>query len=137
MFIPIINCSFFGVDYYFYTIGQRKGLGIPYKFPIYVTKINKKKNTIQVVPVSETYSKKLIADNVNWLLADRKKTIKVKAMIRYRHKSAEGIVTQINSRKIKVSFSRPQRSVAPGQSIVLYKGRRVLGGGRIKEVLSD
>lgn len=116
----------------FYTIGQRKGLGISAAKPLYVTAIEPEKNTVIVGPKEQTYSSELVADNLNWI-ADTlpKKSIKVKARVRYRHPEAEAIVRMIDENNVHVKFAKPQMAITPGQAVVFYDGDIVIGGGSI------
>jgi tRNA-specific 2-thiouridylase len=116
----------------FYTVGQRKGLGISAPKPLYVTAINAQKNTIIVGPKEQVYSRELVADNLNWIAgAVPKKSIKAKTRVRYRHPEADSIVNIIDASNAHVKFNKPQISVTPGQAVVLYDGDTVIGGGRI------
>ncbi|MDD5491060.1 MAG: tRNA 2-thiouridine(34) synthase MnmA [bacterium] len=116
----------------FYTIGQRKGLGIAAAHPLYVKAINKKKNVLVVAPGREIYQKRLTADKI--ILTPLKKftaPIKVKAKIRSAHKEAQCIIAPLGKDKLKVEFSTGQWAITPGQAIVFYKGNIILGGGKI------
>jgi tRNA-specific 2-thiouridylase len=116
----------------FYTVGQRKGLGISAPKPLYVTAINAQKNTIIVGPKEKTYSSELVADNLNWMAgAVPKKSIKVKTRVRYRHPEADTIVNIIDENNVHVKFIKPQMAITPGQAVVFYDGDTVIGGGRI------
>ena len=116
-----------------YTIGQRKGLGISYKEPLYVVGLNKEKNEVIVGTEKNLYSKKLYATNINWLVFDSLNSqIECYAKVRYRAKEAKAMIIKENE-KIKVEFEEPQRAITPGQSVVFYdKNGIVLGGGIIK-----
>jgi len=118
-----------------YTIGQRKGIEIGGTGPYYATKMDYKKNILYVVNDGNDkslYSNKLTAKNVNWLLDDEPKfPLKCQAVIRYRHKPVECVVTK-NKTNYQVKFKEPQRAVTPGQSVVFYKKDEMLGGGIIK-----
>lgn len=110
---------------WFYTIGQRKGIGFS-KGPFYVLDKDIKKNTLIVTKnEKDLYKKELIVKNVNWA-SEIKFPLKVMAKIRYRHKLASAIVD-----KNKVIFTKPQRAITPGQSVVFYRGQELLGGGVI------
>ena len=110
---------------WFYTIGQRKGIGFS-KGPFYVLDKDIKKNTLIVTKnEKDLYKKELIVKNVNWA-SEIKFPLKVMAKIRYRHKLASAVVD-----KNKVIFTKPQRAITPGQSVVFYKGQELLGGGVI------
>lgn len=117
---------------YYYTIGQRKGLGIANPVPLYVLGFNKNKNEVIVGPVEELFSKEIIVKNINLLLIDDlERPIRVKTKIRYAAKEAESVIEKINEDTVKVVFDEPQRGVTPGQSAVFYKDDIVLGGGKI------
>lgn len=116
-----------------YTIGQRKGLGISYKEPLYVIKLNMNKNEVIVGSESDLYSSELIATDLNWQAIDKiEETLELKAKVRYRAKEADCTVIPIENKKVKVIFKEPQRAITPGQSIVFYDGNIVVGGGKIK-----
>lgn len=115
-----------------YTIGQRKGLSIAYKEPLYVIKLDKQRNAVIVGAEEDLYSKELYAENINILLGDSLKSeTRVKAKIRYRSKEAKATIYPEKNNRIKVIFDEPQRAITPGQSIVFYQDDIVLGGGKI------
>jgi tRNA-specific 2-thiouridylase len=117
----------------FYTIGQRKGLGISYKEPLYVTAIDQGRNAIIVGTKEEVYSDGLIASEINWIaIEELKQPIEVKARIRYLHKEAEAIVSPLEEDKVRVKFKEPQMAITPGQAVVFYDDDSVIGGGTIK-----
>ena len=116
---------------YKYTIGQRKGLGISYKVPLFVLGFNKEKNEVIVGEEKELYKKEIIVNDINLLLFDKiEKIIEVDVKTRYSSKMAKAIITQIED-KIKVEFLEPQRAITPGQSAVFYIDDIVVGGGKI------
>lgn len=116
----------------YYTIGQRKGLGVAYKEPLYVLKLDEQKNEVIVGIEKELYSNILYTKELNFLLdIDLSKPIRVKAKIRYRAKEAQAILYPEENRTVKVEFEEPQRAITPGQSVVFYIGDIVLGGGKI------
>lgn len=118
----------------FYTIGQRRGLGIAHTEPLYVTAIDIKNNRLIVGPKAEVMKKGLIAERLNWIAIDKMgRPIKVKAKIRYNHKKAEAVVTRIGEDTVKVEFDKPQEAPTPGQAVVFYDKDIVIGGGWIKE----
>lgn len=117
----------------FYTIGQRRGLGIAYKEPLYVIKIDVVKNEIIVGTKKDVFKKELIADNLNWIPFDvPSKTFRAKAKIRYKHKKADATISVLNKDEVKVVFDEPQEAPTPGQAVVFYDGDAVMGGGWIK-----
>ena len=116
----------------YYTIGQRKGLGISEKHPLYVIELNKEKNEVVVGKEEDIYSNELYADNVNYTLnKEIKEPIEIMAKIRYSAKEAKAVLIPINDRKVKIEFEEPQRAVTKGQSVVFYLDDVVLGGGKI------
>lgn len=117
----------------FYTVGQRRGLGIPEKAPLYVIAIEPRKNTIVVGGKEQIYGSELIASGLNWLTINRlKEPITVKAKIRYRHHEAEALVSPLDEDRVYVKFAEPQMAITPGQAIVFYDGDTVIGGGLIE-----
>lgn len=117
----------------YYTIGQRKGLGISYKYPLYVVDIDLKNNQVIVGEEKDLYKNKLYADNVNFLLnIDKTNPIKVKAKVRFRAEPKEAILI-IKDEYVEVEFEEQQRAITPGQSVVFYiDDDIVLGGGIIR-----
>ena len=119
---------------YKYTIGQRKGLGISYSEPLYVTKVDSQKNQVIVGKEKELYTKKLYATKLNWQINIPKKEtkeFKCLAKIRYRAKEAKATIF-FEEDKVKVEFEEKQRAITPGQSIVFYDDDGILlGGGKI------
>lgn len=119
-----------------YTVGQRKGLGIAYKEPLYVLKLDNKKNEVIVGTEKELYENTLYAKELNFLIKeiDLTKPIEVMAKIRYRSVPAKATLEVINNNNEKIAkleFEEPQRAITPGQSVVFYLDDIVLGGGKI------
>ena len=120
---------------YNYTIGQRKGLGISYKVPLFVLGFNPAKNEVIVGEEKELYKKEITVTDINLLLVDEiKEPMEVNVKTRYSSKVAKAKIMQ-NGNEIKVEFEEPQRAITPGQSAVFYVGDIVLGGGKIAEVV--
>ena len=116
----------------FYTIGQRKRLGISAKEPLYVTNIDPEKNAIVVGNKEELYRDELIASELNWIAERPAQSIKAKAKIRYRSKDAEAVIAPLEQNKVYVRFKEPQMAITPGQAVVFYDGEVVIGGGTIE-----
>ena len=117
----------------FYTIGQRKGLGISAREPRYVTAIDPEKNVIIAGSKEDVYGDSLIASGLNWIATkELKQPTKVRAKIRYLHDEAEATVTPLGRDEVYVKFNEPQMAIAPGQAVVFYHGDIVLGGGTIE-----
>ena len=116
---------------YKYTIGQRKGLGISYKVPLFVLGFDIEKNEVIVGEEKELYKKEITVDEINLLLVNEiNESIEVDVKTRYSSKVAKAKIVQEDN-KIKVTFDEPQRAITPGQSAVFYIGDIVLGGGKI------
>ena len=117
---------------YNYTIGQRKGLGISYKVPLFVLGFNKAKNEVIVGEEKELYKKEITVTDINLLLVDKiEEPMEVDVKTRYSSKVAKAKIEQ-DGENIKVTFDETQRAITPGQSAVFYVGDIVLGGGKIK-----
>lgn len=117
---------------YNYTIGQRKGLGISYKVPLFVIGFNKNKNELIVGEESEIYQKEMIVNNINLLLVDKlegKTDVNVK--VRYSSKEEKATIEMIGEDMIKVTSENPVARITPGQSAVFYIDDIVFGGGKI------
>lgn len=115
-----------------YTVGQRKGLGLPMKHPVYVKKIDALNNKVILSTNEELFETTLTASDVNWISGEApSEPVHVSAKIRYRHKEQPCTVTPVGKDKIKVVFDEPQRAITPGQAVVMYDGDVVLGGGTI------
>lgn len=118
-----------------YTIGQRKGLGIAFGEPMYVTDVNPADNTVTLGKNDELFRKTLIAENLNLIsVSEIKEPMKIKARVRYRHTEQPATLTQLSDTSAMVEFDEPQRAITPGQAVVFYLGDCVVGGGTIKRV---
>jgi tRNA-specific 2-thiouridylase len=117
-----------------YTIGQRHGLGIASKEPLYVCRIQPETDEVVVAPREHLFSRSLIAEEFHWIgqLPDAR-AITVQAQIRYRHPPAQGTLTILSADRVRYDFDEPQWAITPGQALVCYEGDRVLGGGWIRK----
>ena len=116
-----------------YTIGQRKGLLIAYSEPLYVVGFDTVLNRLIVSTKDNTYSKGLIAGDVNWICAQPAgHSFAAQVKIRSAQQPVNCVVYPQGGNEIKVFFETPQSAVAPGQAAVLYDGDTVLGGGTIE-----
>jgi len=116
-----------------YTIGQRRGLGIAYSEPLYVTGIDVKANKVIVGTKKDVLSSSLVADRLNWISIEKPEgPFKAKAKIRYNAKKADCTVTPAGKDEVRVDFDLPQEAPTPGQAVVFYDDDIVIGGGWIK-----
>ncbi len=119
-----------------YTIGQRRGIEIGGTGPHYAAKLDYRNNVLYVVQNWDgeiLYKDNLVAKKVNWLSGKTpKRTFKCQAVIRYGHPAVPCLVSPKSETEYSVKFTKPQRAVTPGQSVVFYNKQQVLGGGLIK-----
>ena len=115
-----------------YTIGQRKGLGIPSNRLLYVKAIDPKSNQVVLSGNDALFSQQLTGENFNWIAWEAPpRQFRCSAKIRYRQTEQPCEVTVEEDGSVQVLFDRPQRAITPGQAVVLYDGDTVLGGGTI------
>lgn len=115
-----------------YTIGQRKGLGLALKKPAYVLDIDVAGNRVILGDNEELFTRELTASDFNWVsMAPAKSDIRASARIRYRHHEAPATIIPLSEDKVKIIFDEPQRAITRGQSVVVYDGDYVIGGGII------
>lgn len=115
-----------------YTIGQRKGLGIALGKPMFVCGKNMQENTVTLGTEDKLFSSSLDASEINFIAFDRLSApISVEAKIRYSHTSAKATLEQTSECSFHLEFDTPQRAITKGQSVVLYDGDYILGGGII------
>ena len=116
-----------------YTIGQRKGLGIAIGKPAFVTKMDTETNQITIGDNDDLFSRYVTAEDVfftsgsasDWDGKD------VKAKVRYAAQPSEAKL-EVDGNNIMLTFEEPQRAATPGQSLVIYSGDKVIGGGFIR-----
>lgn len=118
--------------YYCYTIGQRRGLGISAPQSLYVTEIRPEENKVVLGSNDDLFHSHLTADNFNWIEEVRPDEV-IKARIRYHQVEKEATARVTQDGRVEVDFLEPQRAITKGQSVVLYRGDAVVGGGRIIE----
>ena len=128
---------------WFYTIGQRKGIGLS-GGPYYVLSKDFEKNLLIVTKNKrDLFKKELITKEVNWISGKEprlrqcfdgqaKLPLKIKAKIRYHHNPASATIYKIQDTRYKILFDQPQPAITPGQSVVFYSGQELLGGGVIR-----
>ncbi len=125
----------------FYTVGQRRGLGVAEGGPYYVVALSPEENTVIVGREADLFADALVAERVNVLpFGELTGERSVLATIRYRHPPVEAVLRPADSGKVLVQFARPIRAIAPGQGVVFYDPQDpdlVIGGGIIGQVIRN
>jgi tRNA-uridine 2-sulfurtransferase len=120
----------------YYTIGQRKGLGIAVGKPVFVNDINPLTNQVVIGDEEDIFKTELIAKDLNFILFDKlTSNLRVSAKIRYSAKPQLATLIPLENSRVKVVFDEKQRAITKGQSVVFYLENLVVGGGIIEEVL--
>ncbi len=116
----------------FYTIGQRKGLGITTSKPVYVVALDAETNRVMVGDDSALDRDEFIADRCNWHPFEKlTEPLEVMAKIRYNHPGCAATISPDGENRVKVKLHTPQRAITPGQAAVFYQDDLVVGGGWI------
>lgn len=119
-----------------YTLGQRQGMGIAAKRPLYVLEIDAVNNRIVAGGKDKLFSKGLIATDLNLIAVEAlDQAYAVKARIRLNHRGVAATVYPHEENSAKIVFDEPEMAVTPGQSVVMYTGDIVFGGGIIEEAM--
>ena len=119
-----------------YTIGQRRGLGVPADRRLYVTKLDIKNNRVVLSDNEDLFEREVIVRDFHWITGEMPEgDIRCSAKIRYKHKEQPATVTLPSEEGgiARILFDEPQRAITAGQSAVLYDGDIVLGGGIIQK----
>ncbi|OGQ89820.1 MAG: tRNA 2-thiouridine(34) synthase MnmA [Deltaproteobacteria bacterium RIFOXYA12_FULL_58_15] len=120
-----------GIEYF--TIGQRRGLGIAHSQRLYVTGLDPEQNAVVVGPVEKLIGTELTAGRLNWISIDGLTgPMSVEAKIRYRHSGSRATAEPCGEDRVRVRFDEPQQAITPGQAVVLYDGDSVVCGGVIE-----
>jgi tRNA-uridine 2-sulfurtransferase len=123
-----------GIPYY--TIGQRKGLGIALGVPVFVTDIIPWKNEVILGSEEDIFRTELLAKDLNFIPFDTlEKPMELKAKIRYASKPSPAVIYPEPGNKVRVVFKEKQRAITKGQSVVFYDGNMLVGGGVIESIL--
>lgn len=116
----------------YYTIGQRKGLGLALGYPAYVVAIDKTKNAVVIGTSEEVFSDSLLAVDNNFISIEKlTEPMEVQAKIRYAAPPAPAVIEPYDTDKVLVKFKNEQRAITPGQAVVYYQGDVIVGGGTI------
>ncbi len=116
-----------------FTVGQRKGIGVTWPEPLYVLEVRPETDEVVVGTAAEVFGDELVAADCNllyWPWTDQ--TVELAAKIRYNAKETPCLVELLPERRMRVKFLQAVRAITPGQAVVLYAGRRVVGGGIIQ-----
>lgn len=122
----------------FYTIGQREGIGVSGTgIPYYIVEKDVSKNQLIAAPLNndqDLFHSELLSKGLSWANKAPKKGEKYSAKIRYQQPEQEVMIKYLTQQYLSLKFKEKQRAITPGQSVVLYSGEEVLGGGIIEEV---
>jgi len=114
------------------TVGQRKGLGLTSRNPLYVLEIDPESHAVKVGGEQELMSRELVADRLNWIsIAELTGPMRVMAKIRHRHEPAWATLSPAGDGLARVVFDEAQRAITPGQAAIFFDGDEVVGGGWI------
>jgi tRNA-specific 2-thiouridylase len=117
-----------------YTVGQRRGLGIPGPEALYVLRLDVAQNALIVGTARDLGRRALEAEDVTYTSGELPDgPLRVQAKIRYRALLADATWTPLKGKRARVAFDEPLRDITPGQAVVAYQGDLVLGGGIISE----
>ena len=119
-----------GLDHY--TVGQRRGLGLSFSRPMYVTALDPARNAVVLGEGENLFSREVRTGAFHWIAGEPPAGgIRCRAKIRYRHREAPAAAFPQEDGGVRIEFDEPQRAPTPGQAAVLYDGEEVLGGGTI------
>lgn len=117
----------------YYTIGQRKGLGMTFGKPMYVVEIRPNTNEVVLGGNEDVFRKELLAKEVNFMPFDLPEDgYECEGKIRYSSTVSKCRLFNLDNKRVRVVFDDPQRAVTPGQAVVFYKGDLLIGGGVIE-----
>ncbi|MBM3823529.1 MAG: tRNA 2-thiouridine(34) synthase MnmA [Verrucomicrobia bacterium] len=116
----------------FYTIGQRKGLGLSSPKPLYVLELDPARNRVVVGDESQLDKAEFLIERCNWIPFETPQpSIEAMAKIRYNHPGTPATILPMEAGRARVILHEPQRAITPGQACVLYQDDLVVGGGWI------
>jgi tRNA-specific 2-thiouridylase len=115
-----------------FTIGQRRGLPGGFREPMFVVDIRPRDRAVVIGPREELLGRGVIARSVNWLIDAPAVGSRVSIQIRHRAAAASAEIVRVDGGEIELALDEPVAAITPGQSLVLYDGDRVLGGGLIE-----
>jgi tRNA-specific 2-thiouridylase len=117
----------------YYTVGQRRGIGIAAEQPLYVLELRPGRNEVLLGPEQDLYTATLRVSGVNWVSRPPARSpLEAVVKIRYAHEGTPARITPHDSGAARIDFQTPVRAVTPGQAAVFYQGDVLLGGGWIE-----
>ena len=115
-----------------YTIGQRRGLGLPAGKRVFVTEIRPDTNEVVIGENEDIFTETVLCDRLNFMaVEDLKEPKRVLAKIRYNHQGEYCVIEKMQDGRVKCVFEKPVRAATPGQAVVFYEDGHVFGGGTI------
>jgi tRNA-specific 2-thiouridylase len=121
----------------FYTVGQRKGLGLASGRPLYVVEMDFARNALIVGEHRDVFSGGLLAEDLNLIAVERLEgEVRLSARVRYHGSEAKGVLAPLVNGRVRFDFDLPERAVTPGQAVVFYDGELVAGGAVIEKALA-
>jgi tRNA-specific 2-thiouridylase len=114
----------------YYTVGQRRGLGIAHPHPLYVVRIDAASNTVVVGPIDAAHDQAATVRDVRWVsIARPSEPLRVSAQVRYRSTAMPAQLVPLDADRVRLEFEEPIFAVTPGQVAAFYQGDLLLGGG--------
>jgi len=115
-----------------YTVGQRRGVPGGFPHPMYVIAIRPETRAVIIGTRDELLGSGLIAREINWLTERPAVGARISVRVRHRAPLAQAEILRIDGNELEIALDEPVSAITPGQSVVLYDGERVLGGGFIE-----
>jgi tRNA-specific 2-thiouridylase len=115
-----------------FTVGQRRGLPGGFREPMFVVEIRPESRSVVIGPREELLGRGVVAREVNWLVDAPSVGAEVEIQVRHRARAAHGTLLRVSGEEVEIALDEPVSAITPGQSLVLYDGERVLGGGVIE-----
>jgi tRNA-specific 2-thiouridylase len=115
-----------------FTVGQRRGLPGGFREPMFVVEIQPETRSVVIGPRTELLGRGVVAREVNWLVDVPPLGIELDVQIRHRARPARGTIVRVDTLEVELALDEPVAAITPGQSLVLYDGATVLGGGVIE-----
>ena len=116
----------------FFTVGQRRHLGVAAGERLYVVRIEPDTNRVVLGKFSELLTDVMVVSNLNFIHDELRSPMKVTVKIRYRSPFVPAVIEPMAGGMVRVAFEQPVRGVCPGQAAVFYDGDTVVGGGVIE-----